>query len=297
MPYSRQEKESMFIAAAIPSLLSSAASFILVLGCMKLKSKSSTTWLVIYLAICNFIVGLANCIPAYEFSYLCPIQGFLHSYFQNIACLTHALIAYCLYKSFSLTESNLYKRTTKIFLSIVILALPTGIYPLIASKFAYVGGWCAISSFNSTWDETYYWVFYFMRFFCVWTSNFYVIGCYYLIVRKYKNVTKTFVEFIDNKRVIANRMLLFPLALVFCYLPISIQRVYSEFQDVNVELTIVCIAIVSLAGVVNCLVYGISNPSIRYRLTRIVMTRTSSRTGDASSELNRDMTTEFDSYK
>lgn len=271
MKYTKEEEEAFYIAAVVPSVFSAIGSILLFLGCLKLSVKNSTTVLVIYLGICNLAVSLASIIPTYKYPSVCPYQGFIHIFFQNVGCATHALIAYSLYKSLSTAEIMLFPRTRNLFIFFCTIALPTAIYPAAASEFAYEGGWCTVLKKNATFKDPYFWAYYYMRFIFVWASNFYVIGCYFIIVKKYKKLTESILDFVEEKKTVATRMLIFPLALVLCYFPINFQRFYSEFQKPSTGFTIVCIVIVSLVGVVNCIVYGISNPNVRKKIFRIVV--------------------------
>ncbi|OMJ67879.1 hypothetical protein SteCoe_34843 [Stentor coeruleus] len=271
MEYTKEEEEAFYIATLIPSIFSAIGSFLLLLGCLKLSIKNSTTILVIYLGICNLAVSLASIIPTYKFPNLCPYQGFIHIFFQNIGCVTHALIAYSLYKSLSTPENILFLRTRKLFIFFCIIILPTAIYPTITSEFAYEGGWCTILKKNTTFKDAYFWAYYYMRFIFVWASNLYVVGCYFIIVKKYKKLTESIIDFVEEKKTVATRMLVFPIALVLCYFPINFQRFYSQFKKPSIWFTIVCIVIVSLVGAVNCIVYGISNPNVRRKIFRIIV--------------------------
>lgn len=251
-----------YLAAMTPSVFSVVFSVKMIFSCCKTEKKSCMSKLVLALSICNLFFSLSMILPSYKYEELCVFQGILHIYFQNLGCDTHALIAFALYLSFNHNEYQISKLCRRIFIGFLIVILPSAIYPTVNDKFGYAGGWCTIYKDNSQ-GVLVLCIYLFMRYFFVWSSIFYVAVAYFLIANRYKETTKN----IENTKLksssITKKMIKFPLALFFVYFPIQFERAYSEFYTPNKYLAIVCIAINSLIGVVNYLVYRMSFKSER----------------------------------
>ena len=239
----------------------------MIVACLRLDHRNYTTTLILALGICTFLVSSGSILPSYKYDDLCAVQGFLHLYFQNLGCITHALIAYTLYKSFSCNAIYIENLAKKLFIGFAVGTLPFSLYPVAVFNFKYAGGWCTISYKGTDLHSGYYWLYTIIRYFFVWGSIFCAVAVYLVIIHKYQRLSKSIIN--SETTLVVSRMLIFPPALIITYFPITILRCYSQSEETSETATIICIAINSFVGATNCLVYTLGNGDIRYKIIRI----------------------------
>lgn len=101
-------------------------------------------------------------------------------------------------------------------------------------------------------------------------------------MKKHNRITRNILNCTEDSKIVAFRMITFPLALIFCYFPISIELIYNLFYNQTIDASIPCAILISLAGFVNFIVYGMSNPNVSSKLSCFVKDRTFNSKGTIS---------------
>ena len=223
--------------------------------------------LVYILAIVDGVNSLFSLIPTNltlsDDGILCQIQGFSVQFFCLTSVLWTGVIALFLYMQVILQKEDIEKYFRILLLITLSLSIIFAVIPLIRRDYAYVGGWCWITTSNERAiiyrDVLFYaWI---------WLTIACIIYVYYRVIRKIK-ADLTFKEtFLDEGKVLVNKLMWYPLIIVICFTPITALRI-AQAMDSNVQIWFVIFstALNNLLGCLNAIVYGF-NDSVRSEVT------------------------------
>ena len=216
--------------------------------------------LIYILAIADGVNSMVSVIPTNlnlsDDGILCKIQGFSLQFFCLASVLWTGVIALFLYMQVILHKEDIEKYFRILLLITLSLSIIFAVIPLITRDYAYVGGWCWITARNERAiiyrDALFYaWI---------WLTIACIIYVYYRVIRKIK-ADLTFKDtFLDEGKVLVNKLMWYPLIIVICYTPITALRISQAF-DSNVPIWFISFstALKNLLGCLNAIVYGFND--------------------------------------
>lgn len=213
--------------------------------------------LVVYIAITDLIHSVALMIPA-ETRISCLIQAFCIEYSSLSEILWTAIMAYSIYNAV-IHLDPFVERKEKVFL-VVGYVLPgiLSFLPFFTDSYGQGLGWCWITNKS----EEFVWKICLFYMFLVGIFVFNAV-IYCVVYRKVSQEMKNSLLEEDDLRInsdLLTRLKFYPIILVVCYITVTIRRVYELIYPNQHEFWLVWLSglTISLAGVLNSIVYGLS---------------------------------------
>jgi hypothetical protein len=239
----------------------SIAGSLFILSCFfflkkHLKSNQIMFELVAWMSLAYLIAGIGNVLGYLGDNNggLCQFQAIFRSFGQLAGLLFTLAIAFILHQvvisknyAYRLENSESHFRKKIIWVSWLIAIIFT-IIPICFHSYGPTGGWCWIVG-DGTWNQI-------LRFFCWYIILFFAMAyCWWV----YWNLAKIMRE-THGDSPIASKNNKYVIALVLCYLFSSINRIYQLISsDESLVLSALHISFSSCAGLVNALVYGLTD--------------------------------------
>ena len=193
---------------------------------------------------------------------LCITQGFALQFSSLAGVVWTGAIAMILYLKVLIQKDISETHYRPMLWFTVGFSMVCTIIPLTSLDYAYVGGWCWISTSSIKADIYRYALFYFW----VWVVILFDIYAYVKVILKVKKESTIKDSFLHEGRVLVNRLRLYPMILVICFTPLTITRIMQTISDdTPVWLLIFSTATSNLLGFFNAVLYGF-NDSVRSEL-------------------------------
>ena len=188
----------------------------------------------------------------------CEIQGFLLQLSAISSVLWSSIIAYSLYDTVLLENSNV-DRYEKYFIIIgYLIPLILAIIPQTLGAYNSAFGWCWI---KSSFIEDLI-----LRLSCfyiiIWAVMIFNVIVYIKVIMKIQAEYGNIMGDHTQHKMLMRRLSLYPLILVITYIPISFKRITEIFDPSDVPFWLTCLAAIgiSLTGFCNAIVYGLTGP-------------------------------------
>lgn len=268
MGFSKDERESLHSTIIAVQCLSISACLFVVFLYIWLKDLRHFTFkLVIYLIIADILKGCALLLPS-EDEVLCVVQGILTVYFQLSSILWVAVISYVMHSVIVNRDLAIDRKERRFLLICNFVPLVASVVPLSFEKYGYSEGWCSIEETGS--DYVFETILRTVVFYGPLCGVFaYSIYTYHKVnkeVRKYSVRTSSEGSF-NSAQSTLYKLYMYPVVLVVSYSVVMIYRAYNFItmgESVYV-LALLSIALISLNGFLNALVYGL-NKHVRQAL-------------------------------
>ena len=262
--FSESDKETIYFFNA-------GASFLSVLGCIFIISvylcfkqlRIFTFRLVIYLTIIDLLESIFFMIPNFNtesHSTQCLVQAVGLTYFCLADILMVGAIAYSI-NSAVIKEKDITKYE-KYILGFV-FGVPGAVagLPSITGNYGTSQGWCWISQEHEIMEG--YGGFWRLGLFYVplWIVIVYCLFAYSGIISKIKSQLHLISEEPGLSSRILKKLMMYPLILIVCFLPLTAARIYEFFNpdDPYMWLTIVSGVFFSINGFLNAILYGFTD--------------------------------------
>lgn len=251
------EQEILTLSLAITNTISAIGCIFIILAYVTMKRDLFSIRLVVYMSIADLIHSLCLIISPLS-SIWCLVQSILLEFSSASSILWSAIMAFAIFQVV-VKNDDYVERNEKLFVIIgYILPLILTCLPLSTNSYGYTQGWCWIKSGNN--DFIWRLVCFYMVLFCVIIYNLVV---YWIVFKKIRN---EIINAIDDEEVqsinkdLLNRLRFYPIILIVCYSAVTIKRVYEFFNPEGGErmLTWVSGLMISLLGLLNSIVYGLS---------------------------------------
>jgi hypothetical protein len=214
-------------------------------------------------------------IPTYETqddSPDCQIQAFLLNFSSFGGLIWTTFMAIFLYRAIKGANPMTEKTFWIVFLGVLVISMINSIIPFVAerahgitSTYGKTRGWCWI---QDQWCSIRYSLFFGPLFFIIF-ANFTI----YILVKR--NIEKTFRGDQSNEdtiKKIKNKLLLYPVILIFCYMLYSVKALLELTIDTNKNtdfiLTLISGVLRCLHGFLNFLIYGLTT-SVQKKIRRM----------------------------
>jgi hypothetical protein len=226
--------------------------------------------LIFYLAVADLLLGINFMLPETLVGSLCWVQGAALNYVGLCQVFIAGVICYTLHKSYSVSIQSLESKEKLIICLILILSAILTSIPFITLSYGEAQGICWInaSGSNVVLGSIYRLVAYYLP---SWIIIFYCCVIYSIIVLRLNSILKS-PEYSTNTVVrIEKRLLLYPVILMICIIPSSVNRILLYFNPDDTNLYLMCISVGLNAsiGFFNACAYGIT-PSVKYTILSVL---------------------------
>jgi len=278
------ELEQLYFVTTTASILSLLGCLFIICAYLYFKEIRNLAFrLVFYLSIIDAIHSLVFMIPNYRDndgdSVLCKIQAVGLTFFTLADVLITAEIALVLYVA--VVKEKPIEKLEKWLLAVSLgMPLIAAILPFTTSSYGNAKGWCWIP------DEGTHIVWIIITLYGpLWVIIAFNIYAYFSVIQKINTQINMISEKEDFKRQLVRKLKFYPIILVICYLPDTVNRIYDfvNSNDPSYALTMIAGASTCLTGILNALLYGFTDV-VRQALRRTCLKRRYS-TSDSESSL------------
>jgi Slime mold cyclic AMP receptor len=257
MGMSSEEQDKINLTLMITNCLSLAGSLFIIVLYIILKLKIFSFRLVFYIAIADLIHSAGLMLPSNSDPW-CFIQAVSLEYTSLSGLFWTGIMAYSIYEAVVKLDTNIQDKEKKFLIIGYGLPIIFTAVPETTQKYGFSGGWCWIVS-----DEDGY-IFRILCFYWVLFSVIlYNIIVYCLVYRKLKNGALENIRDKQAKEInhdLLMRLRFYPAVLILCYAAVTIKRIYDVINPGtdNFWVTWVAGLSISLNGILNCIVYGLT---------------------------------------
>lgn len=271
MGFSQQEEFAIWlvsICCATLSVIGSGFTCLLFLSFPTLRDYSFR--LIFYLAIADLLLSINFMIPEKLSGSLCWLQGAALNYVGLCQVFIAAVICYTLYKSYSVSIDSLESKEKFVLCFILILSAVLTSIPFITFSYGEAQGICWInaSGSNVLLGSIYRLVAYYLP---CWIIMFYCCVVYSIIVLRLNSILRSQECCINRVVRIERRLLLYPIILMLCIIPSSVNRIllYLYPDDPNLYLMCISVAFNAAIGFFHACAYGIT-PNVKYAILSVL---------------------------
>ncbi|OMJ87985.1 hypothetical protein SteCoe_10138 [Stentor coeruleus] len=209
------------------------------------------------MSISDTIRAIGFILPIHPQSY-CIAQAFLIEFGSISGLLWTSIIAFCLYCVVVQEINNIKKYHMFMILIGYILPIFIAALPQMTNSYGEDNGWCWIK------QEYYRFLWRIGGFYAIMVIVlFFNAICYYKIIREIRYEIELLTDSdheISDKQKLFSRFRMYPLVIVICYLPLLCKRIYEIFNDDSIYwLTIFSVITTSAIGILNAIVYGLTD--------------------------------------
>jgi len=256
--FTNEQNEVLSAIRIIASSISMMGSLFIIVMYLAYKDLRKFAFkLVVMLSLCDVILGIGNYLgDGNQDNILCRIQAFIIQFGSISGVFWTAVIAYSIWEVIlrQPPSSNIEGKLKKFHIVVWSSSLFLSILPFFTNSYGDADGWCWISKYrnhSSVWGT-------------VWR-----MGCFYIplwitivfIVIIYKKTLRV----LDRSAETFKRMRWYPMVLVVTYFFATVDRVWQMFREANYTLSMFRVLFVSLAGLFNVLIYGLT-PAVKDKL-------------------------------
>lgn len=244
-----EDSKIVYIGVAVSSGISFISCFFIIfLYISKPELRTFSFKMVCSLLFCDILHSIAYFIPTYDLNKndpVCMAQAFLITISSMLCVLWSFVIGLHLYLSISGRASESFMKWY--IICTWVLSLGLGFSPLIQDDYAKSFGWCWVRS-NSFISE---FVLFYIPLWIVIAGN-----CYFYIYIILK--TKKLIENIQGNFESLNKLKLYPLVCLICYVPITINRILEYYYTLDFQLVMVGGIVCCSQGLLNSIIYGLN---------------------------------------
>lgn len=261
-----QDNEILYISVVIFSSISLLGSTFILLIYHKFESLQIFAFKLVYaLAFFDTCRALFTMIPTHLYlpdsTFLCQIQGFLLQFSTLSGVLWTGSIALVLYLQVIWQKSRI-KLLKKPLFFILTFSTVCSIIPLFTSDYEYVGGWCWISTSNDRAVVYRYGLFYIW----LWIVIVFDTYAYFRVINRIKSEFTILNVFLNEGKILVNRLRWYPIILLICYLPLTVTRIVQTIKgDSPFWLLLFSNAFINTIGFANAICYGF-NESVKFEM-------------------------------
>ncbi|CAG9334516.1 unnamed protein product [Blepharisma stoltei] len=269
MVLSDEEEKTINTTLIVCNSLSFIGCFFILLMYLFFKELRSFSFrLVQYMSIIDLFHSITLMLPWDESNWWCIIQASSLQYTALSSIVWSLIIAYALYDSVINQNSKVELNEIKFILVGYLSPILTAIPPFFTNSYGKAEGWCwmRIREDHYTIDVTWRFMLFYIP---IWIIFIISIIIYYRII---KYVNKQFKGVADSsefnlKKALIRRLILYPLITFFCYLLVTVRRIYDFFdpRESYFPLAESSAIMISLTGFFNAFVYGFTS-SVRYAI-------------------------------
>lgn len=267
MAFDEDEKLTLWIVICVCAGISLIGSLFII--CMYLTFPGLRGYsfrLVLYLSVADLLTSIMFIIPENAFPAWCEMKGGLINFTSLWRIFLTAVIANSIFISYKSEEIDFRKREKIYIFIIAVLSVLLSILPYTTHSYGHAQGICwIIANGDSIIMGTIWRIFAYYG--PLWSVFFYNTVVYTILVRRMrKELDSVTAEDIYLEEVI-KRLRIYPLVLMICMVPTSLNRIYDTFNpdSPSFELTCIAFGILSCMGLFNAIVYGLT-PSVKYSI-------------------------------
>ena len=261
MPLSKSDRLIVYFSMLPFDFISILGSLFIVLLYLLVVSLQKFPFKIIFvLSIFDLFHAIAFAIPTYnsdDKDILCQMQSIMLSFSTTAGILWTSYIAGSLYLII-VKNSSFPQKHFKFFLfTVLIISILMTLVPSITDTYGLAAGWCWISQ-NPQYDTKFY-ERYFLFFIPLWTSIALNTILFIFVSRAVRKTTM-------NQKVLISlnkKLKYYPIILVISFLPYTIKSIFEFLDNIYferhlLELTIVAGIFRSIMGLLNAIVYGLT---------------------------------------
>lgn len=258
MGFSSEEQSIIQLSLIICNSISFVGSLGIILLFSTFKALRSFAFrLVFYMSIADSIRAIGFILPIHPHSY-CIAQAFLTGFGSISGLIWTSIIAFCLYCVVIREINNIQKYHMFMILIGYILPIFLVALPQMTDSYGEDKGWCWIK------QDYYGFLWRIGGFYAILIIVLIInIVSYYKIIREIRYEIELLADSdheISDKQKLFSRFRMYPLVIVFCYLPLLTKRIYEIFTDDSIYwLTIFAAITTSIIGILNAIVYGLTD--------------------------------------
>jgi len=259
----------MVVTYIVLSSLSFAASvFVLLIYLAYPSLRSFSSRLVLCLSLSSGLASLANFMGNSETEAMCQTQAFVSSVGDGGAIIFSVAIAFTLHQAFLKANPRFGSDMVDALLTRYMVvcwgaALLFATIPFFNHAYGDTGAWCWIKDDSPSNTALRYVCFYAW----LWVAWGYSVYVYVSIIRKIMAVSSGDSEVAISRRQAVRHMVYYPLAMIVCWAPASVNRLYQAFSgDHSYGLALAHVMFSASFGLVNAVVYGFT-PAYRSHIT------------------------------
>lgn len=219
--------------------------------------------LIVYLSILDGFESLSWSFPGFILGpKYCLIQSLGIQFFGLSSLLWIGVICLLLYLQAIQNHSHPEKYEKYYLFAIVFISLVSTITVYAFDISGYVGGHCWIV------DKGIGTILRFVMFYIpAWAIIIFISFTYFKIIRKVKKESCLVSQLQDEGKTLVNKLKLYPIAMIFCFAPLTLYRISQDFEGEIFWFYVICLAIYNLKGFINAFIYGL-NESVKDELSR-----------------------------
>jgi hypothetical protein len=243
------------IGASVISMLGSG--FIVVMYCAYKDLRKFAFKLVFMLSICDIIMGFGTFLAdGNEDNNLCRVQAVIIQFGSISGVFWTLVVAYAIREILLVQPRNFHveEKMPKFHIVVWSSSLFLTILPFFSNSYGDADGWCWISKYGS---HSSFWGT-FWRMVCFYIPLWVTIVIVIVIYRRASKV-------MDRTSATFKRIRWYPMVLIATYFFATVDRVWQIFGNANYELCVFRVLFVSLAGLFNVLIYGLT-PAVKDKL-------------------------------
>jgi Slime mold cyclic AMP receptor len=245
-----EESRRIYIGIAISSGISiMCCSFVIFLYLSKPELRSFSFKMICFLLSNDILDCIGMLIPTYGSSTNateCKTQAILGTITMMLCSFWPFIIGLHLFLSMSGRKTEGFMKWYLI--SVWTLSLGLGLLPLIEGQYGNNFGWCWVKQKSFIYE-------FILSYIPVWIA---IIGNFYFYINIIVKTNKTIQNIQDNEELkeSINKLKLYPLVSLFCYTPVTLNRIFEFFYDPNFYFVIIAVIISCCHGLLNSIVYG-----------------------------------------
>lgn len=279
MGFTSEEKELLYILNSVASGISIVGCAFIIIVYFKYKQLQIFHFrLVLYLSIIDLLHSVAFLLPTYSGDNndaVCKLQGTSLTFLTLSSVLWTAMIAFTLYRGVVKQRAPEDYEYWFLGIALSVPAAATGL-PFITHSYGPAEGWCWIEgdSVGNIWRLSLFYG-------PLWIVIVFNVWAYFRVIRSINSQFVNIEEEYRAKKQIVNRLRAYPIILVICFTPVTINRFYEFLSPDNPNYTLTTVSgiLTCLNGFANALVYGFTKTvreAIRENWSKETPRRTSS---------------------